>query len=264
LSSGSFAPFNNASSIQSTFENEFVCLPNDQIEITFNVSNNLNNATATITCYTATVAQPLSTQSVTLNSNSPIQLTLPNVPLGTWVKYQTAVNGFPIAPIIDSVLVSQLPTAEIAYEIQDGFLLLTTNVSEGTSLEWTANGEFLSDQSVAQLEINSPQFSIDLSATNVCGTTSSNLEISITGTNHIITSDWQMLPNPASDLLVIQSGVAFSSISIHDLTGRLLVNDQYSNNSNKSTISLEMLKPGMYLCSVEIQGRKETKRLVVQ
>jgi hypothetical protein len=73
-----------------------------------------------------------------------------------------------------------------------------------------------------------------------------------------------MLPNPASDLLVIQSGVAFSSISIHDLTGRLLVNDQYSNNSNKSTISLEMLKPGMYLCSVEIQGRKETKRLVVQ
>jgi hypothetical protein len=189
---------------------------------------------------------------------------LPNVPLGTWVKYQTAVNGFPIAPIIDSVLVSQLPTAEIAYEIQDGFLLLTTNVSEGTSLEWTANGEFLSDQSVAQLEINSPQFSIDLSATNVCGTTSSNLEISITGTNHIITSDWQMLPNPASDLLTIQSGNAFSTVMIHDLTGRLLIHDQSSKSINKSTISLAALNPGMYLCTVDFQGTKATKRLVVQ
>ena len=264
LSSGSFAPFNNASSIQSTFENEFVCLPNDQIEITFNVSNNLNNATATITCYTATVAQPLSTQSVTLNSNSPIQLTLPNVPLGTWVKYQTAVNGFPIAPIIDSVLVSQLPTAEIAYEIQDGFLLLTTNVLEGTSVEWTANGEFLSDQAVAQLEINSPQFSIDLSATNVCGTSSSNLEISITGANQIMTSNWQMLPNPASDLLTIQSGNTFSTIMIHDLTGRLLIHDQSSKSMNKSTISLAALNPGMYLCTVDFQGTKATKRLVVQ
>jgi hypothetical protein len=264
LSSGSFASFNNASSIQSTFENEFVCLPNDQIEITFNVSNNLNNATATITCFTASIASPLSTQSVTLNSNSPIQLTLPSVPLGTWVKYQTSVNGFPIAPIIDSVLVSQLPSVEIAYEIQDGFLMLTTNVSEGTSVEWTANGDFLSDQPVTQLEINSPQFSIDLSATNVCGTTSSNLEINITGTNPTISNQWQMVPNPASDLLVIQSGVAFSAISIHDLTGRLLINDQYNNSSNKSTISLAALKPGMYLCTVEIQGRKETKRLVVQ
>jgi hypothetical protein len=264
LSSGSFAPFNNASSIQSTFENEFVCLPNDQIEITFNVSNNLNNATATITCYTATVSQPLSTQSVTLNSNTPIQLTLPNVASGTWVKYQTAVNGFPIAPIIDSVLVSQLPTAEIAYEIQDGFLLLTTNVLEGTTVEWTANGEFLSDQAVAQLEINSPQFSIDLSATNVCGTSSSNLEISITGANQIMTSNWQMLPNPASDLLTIQSGNAFSTIMIHDLTGRLLIHDQSSKNMNKSTISLAALNPGMYLCTVDFQGTKATKRLIVQ
>jgi len=128
LSSGRFAPFNNASVFSSTFESDFVCLPNEQIEITFNVSNNLNNSAATVTCFTSSIANPLSVQSVTLNSNTPIQLILPIVPSGTWVKYQTEVIGNPISPIIDSVLVSQLPTSEIAYEIQGGSLLLSTNV----------------------------------------------------------------------------------------------------------------------------------------
>lgn len=264
LSSGRFASFNNASVLSSTFESEFVCLPNDQIEITFNVSNNLNNATATITCFTSSIAQPLSTQSVTLNSSTPVQLTLPNVPAGTWVKYQTAVNSFPIAPIIDSVLVSQLPSAEITYEIQDGFLMLSTNVLNGTSIEWTVDGSPVSDQASTQIEINSAQFSIGLNCTNACGTSASNLEINITGTDIIYSNIWQMLPNPTSDLLTIQSGIAFSSILIHDLTGRLLVHEKSSQSINTSTISLAALKPGMYLCTVDFEGTKATKRLIVQ
>lgn len=264
LSSGRFAPFNNASVFSSTLESDFVCLPNDQIEITFNVSNNLNNSAATITCFTTSVADPLSVQSVILNSNTPIPLVLPNVPSGTWLKYQTEVTGFPIAPIIDSVLVSQLPTSEIAYEIQGGSLLLSTNVLEGDSVEWTVNGEFLSNEASTQLEINSAQFSIDLTCINVCGSSSSNLEFNVTGAEDIVSNEWQMFPNPAREQLEIQSGNAFSAIMIHDLTGRLLMQDHFTKSQYKTNISLTALKSGMYLCTVNFEGRKATKRLVVQ
>jgi hypothetical protein len=264
LSSGRFAPFNNASVFSSTFESDFVCLPNDQIEITFNISNNLNNSAATITCYTSSVADPLSVQSVTLNSNTPIPLTLPNVPSGTWLKYQAEVNGFPIAPIIDSVLVSQLPTSEISYEIQGGSLLLSTNISEGDSVEWIVDGDFLSNEATTQFEINSAQFSIDLICTNGCGSSSSNLEFNVTGGGDSVTSDWLMFPNPASEQITIQSENSYSAILIHDLTGRLLMQDQFSKGVKKSTISLSALKSGMYLCTVDFQGLKTTKRIVVQ
>jgi hypothetical protein len=239
-------------------------LPNDQIEITFNISNNLNNSAATITCFTSSLADPLSVQSVTLNSNTPIPLILPNVPSGTWVKYQTEVIGNPIAPIIDSILVSQLPTSEIAYEIQGGSLLLSTNVSEGDSVEWTVDGEFLSNEATTQFEINSAQLSIDLICTNACGSSSSNLEFNVTGAGDSVTSDWLMFPNPASELITIQSENAFSAILIHDITGRLLIQDQLTKSMNKSSISLTSLKSGMYLCTVDFQGSKTTKRMVVR
>jgi hypothetical protein len=206
---------------------------------------------------------PLLTQNIVLNSNSPILLNLPTVPANSWVKFRTTINDFPLAAILDSVRVEELPTAEIVYEIQNGMLALSANGANGSSVEWLVNGEVVSDQEVYSFEITSPQYSIDLNTTNQCGTSTANLEVNITGFELLIPTDWNLFPNPTKGEVNLKTRLPFESYLISDVTGRILLANQSNGFSNCETINIQSLTSGIYFCTVLFNGKSSTKKLIV-
>jgi hypothetical protein len=264
LSSGVFVPFNNSSSISATFQTNSICLPASQVGINYTISNNLNSAPATVVCYITNPSSPIYAQNILLNSNAPIQINLPTVAPNTWVKFRTTVNNFPLAPIVDSVLVLELPNAEINYEIQNGTLVLNAVDPMGSSIEWSVNGEVVSNLDSYSFEIESPQYSIALNCSNACGSSSDEFELNITGINQLSNNAWSIFPNPTQGELNITSSFPFESYSISDITGRVLLQSKVTATNNCEIINTKSLTSGIYFCTVYFNNTYSTKKLVVQ
>lgn len=264
LSSGRFVDFTNSLSLNTTLSSDVVCKPANQVALLPSFSNLLSNATATVVCYVNTPTNPIFQQTITLVPNQPIQLNLPDVANGTWVKFMTTVNNFAVSPSIDSVQVLELPTSEITYEITDGMLVLNADNASNNIVEWTVNGEVVSNQSSYSFEIVSPQYSIELNCSNPCGTSSSDLEVNITALNQISTDHWNLYPNPVQGELNISSQFPFESFAISDITGRVLLQNKSTNSSYCEVVNTQLLPSGIYFCTISFNGRFSTKKLVVQ
>jgi len=78
-------------------------------------------------------------------------------------------------------------------------------------------------------------------------------------------TDVLMYPNPAFDKYYIRSNMAIpanSNVELYDLTGRLLSSSQLQQGI--TTLSLNGIAPGTYLCKVNITGNKTIiHRLVI-
>ena len=264
LSSGVFAPFNNSSSISAAFQTNSICLPASQVGINYTVSSNLNNAPATVICYISNPATPIYAQNIVLSSNGPVQLTLPSVSPNTWVKFRTTVNNFPLAAIVDSILVLAQPSAEIGYEIQDGSLTLHAVNSLGSSIEWLINGEIVSSSENYTFIIESSQYSIQLNSSNPCGTNTANLEINITGLNQLPTNFWSLYPNPTNGDLQLSTNFPIESYAISDIAGRVLSRGKLLSSSNYEIFEANELTSGIYFFTVYFNGTSSTKKLIVQ
>jgi hypothetical protein len=263
LSSGRFVTFNNISSVSVTFQSNVICLPANQVEINYSVSNNLNNASATVIGYLNNPNAPLLTQNIILNSNSPVVVNLPAVPANSWIKFRTTVNNFPLAAILDSVRIEETPSAEIIYEVQNGMLNLSANGASGSLFEWFVNGELVSEQESYSFEINSPQYSIDLNTTNQCGSSTANLELNITDIENFISENWILFPNPTKGEVNLKSQIPFDYYVISDLTGRILLTNFSNGFGNCEVINILSLTSGIYFCNVFFNGKSSTKKLIV-
>lgn len=72
--------------------------------------------------------------------------------------------------------------------------------------------------------------------------------------------DFSIYPNPANDVINIISNSAMESVSIYDITGKLVLSN-ISNNTN--TVNISELRTGVYLFKVVlINGNQITKRLI--
>ena len=264
LSSGVFVPFNNSSSISAAFQTNSICLPASQVGINYTISNNLNNAPATVVCYITNPSSPIYAQNILLNSSAPIQINLPSVAPNTWVKFRTTVNNFPLAAIVDSVLVLELPNAEINYEIQNGTLVLNAVDPMGSSIEWSVNGEVVSNLESYSFVIESPQYSIALNCSNACGSSSDEFELNITGIRQLSNNTWSIFPNPTQGELNITSSIPFESYTISDVTGRVLLQSKAIASNNCEIVNTKSLTSGIYFCTVFFKNTYSTKKLVVQ
>lgn len=86
-------------------------------------------------------------------------------------------------------------------------------------------------------------------------------ESSTLGVNDALYSDFVIYPNPVNDLVTISSktGNTITSITIHDMNGRLVLNKTLESD----TISLERLMPGIYLVTaMDSEGNKSTQKIV--
>jgi hypothetical protein len=131
-------------------------------------------------------------------------------------------------------------------------------------VEWTVNGEVVSNQSSYSFEVASPQYSIELNCSNPCGTSSSNLEVNITALNQISTDHWNLYPNPVQGELNISSQFPFESFAISDITGRVLLQNKSTNSSYCEVVNTQPLPSGIYFCTISFNGSSSTKKLVVQ
>jgi hypothetical protein len=62
----------------------------------------------------------------------------------------------------------------------------------------------------------------------------------------------QVYPNPVNDNLTIESGIKITSVAIHDITGKIIT--QQNINNNKATISTESYARGVYLYKILLQN----------
>ena len=74
--------------------------------------------------------------------------------------------------------------------------------------------------------------------------------------------NFSVVPNPASDQVVVRNGVAFERVILHNLMGQPL--SVIETNSLEQSLSVGHLTPGVYFVTAEIQGSKHTVPLVKQ
>jgi hypothetical protein len=71
-----------------------------------------------------------------------------------------------------------------------------------------------------------------------------------TGTLKEAGAAWKVYPNPATDHLIIETGIPFmqpENFIMLDITGKQLLNMKLSSGGGKTTVSLSGLEPGMYI-----------------
>lgn len=114
--------------------------------------------------------------------------------------------------------------------------------------------------------IDSVEYQIcDNSPASLCSTAWAKIYVSPTvGINEldeaIVVS---LFPNPATDVLTLNSSVAPEAISITDLSGQVVLN---TNNalSSYNHLDVSALAPGMYLVNLKVNGNTQTLRFIKQ
>ena len=77
------------------------------------------------------------------------------------------------------------------------------------------------------------------------------------------TNDLVMFPNPASDYFTVKAGInALSTLTIYDVTGRIIISKQEINDNQK--ISTKNLNAGMYFVSLITKGITQTGKLTIK
>ena len=67
-------------------------------------------------------------------------------------------------------------------------------------------------------------------------------------------------PNPASDLVKIESPKEIKSVQLNDASGKLILNKK--SNSLQESLDIHHLPKGVYILTIEIKGQKITKKLI--
>ncbi|MCX6296561.1 MAG: T9SS type A sorting domain-containing protein, partial [Bacteroidetes bacterium] len=77
---------------------------------------------------------------------------------------------------------------------------------------------------------------------------------------NIVVSDFKAYPNPANDKLnidyVIPNGKASAVLTIYDLTGKILFQQQLTLDRNSVQVEMSMLSEGLYLWRIESEGEE--------
>ncbi|MGJ8592152.1 MAG: T9SS type A sorting domain-containing protein [Aquaticitalea sp.] len=75
-------------------------------------------------------------------------------------------------------------------------------------------------------------------------------------------SDIKIYPNPANDVLNIQSNAKVDKVSIYNMLGQKVLESTY--NTNEVSVNISSLNKGMYMAIVSSEGRASTYRIVKQ
>jgi len=79
------------------------------------------------------------------------------------------------------------------------------------------------------------------------------------GTHHTAFSDFSVFPNPAKDILNISNDTAFESITLYDLTGKVVLHKAV--HTTQETLHTSRLSSGLYLLKVVSEGKTKVVKL---
>lgn len=84
------------------------------------------------------------------------------------------------------------------------------------------------------------------------------------GVESLTISDFQIFPNPANDVITVQSGnIKISEIQIHDILGKNVLSQSNFTN-NRTNIDVSILKAGIYFVKITANDSSVTKKIIIQ
>ncbi len=76
--------------------------------------------------------------------------------------------------------------------------------------------------------------------------------------------DFNIYPNPAKNVIQIETDVPLKHLSLYDLNGRLLI-DQPLNHQKINRININQLESGMYFCRIiTLSGKSAIRKIIVE
>ncbi len=142
------------------------------------------------------------------------------------------------------------------------FVLFELN-SDNFQLIAVGNNPFINNNYVNTINLSSPD-SIIFTSTDVClacscGTISYMAKPSTTSNINLI-DEWQIFPNPTSDLVKIRTEInSKAQLTLYSANGRLLKKQHL--NTNEGLLSLDGLKQGLYYLEMEANGKKRVEKI---
>lgn len=221
-------------------------------------------ALGVVECTSYTLAQEPAAGTV-VNDTTTVTITATDEGGNTGSCSFTVNTSDNIAPVIecpDDILIATTKSAKKGHIIEGtradpvsvtdncGELSVTNNYNEAETLD----GE----------EIDDGMYTIRWTATDEfmnTATCSFVLTIAVGTEDKIIHPDIQLYPNPAGDRATIESsGARMHKLSISDIHGKKLMESEPYNT--KSTIELDQLPAGMYILSIQLEGKMVTRMLL--
>lgn len=165
-----------------------------------------------------------------------------------------------------SVNYSVTVAAQATPNINQNGNTLSAGVGAST-YQWFLNGVAIEGATQITLEITEDGvYSVIATNTIGCQAESSEYTAVVVNVNELSDNQWKLYPNPASDVIFIESaGVTLASIEIYSSDGRLvLARDFGGQNTSRTTCEINHLANGTYICKLtELNGRFSQQRVII-
>lgn len=180
-------------------------------------------------------------------------------PAGTYADTLQAQNACGISyPVVSSIVINDTPTVSITQTGSD----LTATGAQG--YQWYFNGQLIQGATAATYTpTQTGSYTAVGTSADGCTGTSGAYSFVYSGVSEPTVDVFHIAPNPAMDVAVISLLKASNGLlRLLGVDGRLLLEKQIQNNNE--TISLSNFAKGVYVVSVDVNGKNYRQRLVVQ
>lgn len=146
--------------------------------------------------------------------------------------------------------------------LQSGDSIYVSGLPTNAIIQWYFNNEIIPGaENDTLISIGTGLYSVVVS--NQCGSVAD--EEYIIGVNESDHSQWLIYPNPVSDQIwIVHSGTNFiSGIRILDITGKVVIQDEY-NNELIAKIPLRQLSTGVYYMEIERSDQSILQRTFIK
>ncbi len=199
-------------------------------------------------------------------------ITLNNATAGTFTYYVSSDPGNCYATDTIVVTVNPLPTPAYTYSANLGAVTFTNTSTNAISYSWNFGDSNTSTAtSPSHTYIANGTYTVVLSATNACGTTTSSQTVTIVGVGieEIPGASVSLSPNPASNMLNIAiSGLqgADVTLEISNMLGQQVYIENVKNMKEgyTSAIDVNNFEKGIYLVSIRTADHATTQKLIIE
>ena len=140
---------------------------------------------------------------------------------------------------------------------------LTAVYDKPATIEWNYNGQTSSDSTITLTNLQE-NTDVSLSATTANGCSRTAYVTVVVSPNASIedaqTSNVNIYPNPAADMLNIESDKTISMVEVIDITGRKI--SEMSNNSEQTILNMSSFQNGIYILSIRFADGSSLNRKV--
>jgi len=154
------------------------------------------------------------------------------------------------------------PSGDFDYEVDGGTVQFFAEGGEGYSYIWNFDdGGYSQEQNPVHTYESNGTFWVCLAINNDCGGNNfcKNVAVSTLSVEDEIRDQTKVFPNPATNLVNIQSPVQIEEISLMDITGKMVY--KALPNSMNTTIELDRFPAGVYIVKWVASGNTFVERI---